>query len=144
MTEAPRPLPVLTVENEQYFTAAKHRKLVIQRCAKCERFTFYPRVACPYCFAVGSLEWVEATGRGKVLSYGFVHRPQHPVFLRDVPIPFVAVRLLEGPVMLSVVHTTKPGAIQVGMDVRVDFDEISDEISLPVWRPASEVAEIRV
>lgn len=138
MSEPPRPLPVITVENEPFFTAAKHGTLLLQRCARCGRSMYYPRVACPYCFAVGGLDWTEASGRGEVIAYCFVHRPQHPVFLRDVPIPFVAVRLREGPVMLSVIRTGDRAGVKVGLKVSVEFDQIADEIFLPVWRPASE------
>ena len=139
MSDAPRPMPVVTVENQPFFAAAKDGRLLIQKCGKCGRSMFYPRVACPYCFAVSGLEWIQATGRGEVVSFCFVHRPQHPVFLPDVPIPLVAVRLQEGPVLLSVVRSSDRAQVKLGLPVSVEFDQIADEIFLPVWRPSSEV-----
>jgi uncharacterized protein len=132
-----RPEPRVTPVNEPYFVGAHKGKLMLQQCSSCCKFLFYPRVACPYCFALGTLLWVEASGQGSVESFSFVHRPQHPSFLSEVPIAFAAIRLVEGPTMLSVVRDVNARSIRLGMAVRADFEPINADYSLVIWKPAT-------
>jgi uncharacterized OB-fold protein len=129
-----KPKPRVDVDNEPYFEAASARRFVIQRCRACGKWTFFPRNACPECLS-DELEWTEPSGRGELLSYSIVQRPHHPSFYDEVPILFAAVRLAEGPVMLSEIRGAEADGLEIGMPLHVDFAEIDEGLTLPVWSP---------
>lgn len=97
-----RPLPRVTAISRPFWEGCNSERLILQRClsSTCRRWVFYPRVCCPHCGA-GDLEWLPASGRGTIVSYTKIHRPQHDSFRSEVPIWFVAVRLDEGPIIYS-------------------------------------------
>jgi uncharacterized OB-fold protein len=95
-------MPSATAVNRPYWEGCNRQELLLQRCRgdSCRKYVFYPRVCCPHCGG-GDLEWVPASGRGKLVSYTKVHRPQHESFRSEIPIWFVAVHLEEGPILYS-------------------------------------------
>lgn len=58
---------------ETYFRYLTEGRFVIQCCAACSNYVFYPRVYCPHCGSA-QLEWVEPSGKGLIYSYSIVHR----------------------------------------------------------------------
>jgi uncharacterized OB-fold protein len=84
------------------------------------------------------LEWVTSSGRATVYSYTVVHRPQRPVFA--VPYVVVIAELEEGWHMLSNLVDCDPDDVAVGMPIEVTFRKMSDEITLPYFRPPSRAA----
>jgi uncharacterized OB-fold protein len=100
MTE--RPMPRMTSISRPFWEGCDRGALVLQRClsAACRQYVFYPRVCCPHC-GHGELEWTPVCGRGTIVSYTKVHRPQHDSFRDEVPIYFLAVALEEGPLVYS-------------------------------------------
>jgi hypothetical protein len=62
-----------------------------------------------------------------------VHRPQQPAF--KAPYVVIIVELEEGFFMLSNLIDCEETDIQIGMPLEVDFEKMSDEISLPYFRP---------
>ncbi len=82
-----------------------------------------------------------ATGRATLYSYVINQRP-HRAF--DGPIAVAVVELEEGPRMMSNIIDTPQTeeALVLDMDLEVVFEEQSDEVSLPLFRPttAAEVA----
>jgi uncharacterized OB-fold protein len=79
------------------------------------------------------LEWVDSSGRGTLYSYTVVHRPQQPSF--EVPYAVAIVLLEEGWHMLSTLIDVEEDRIEVGMPLEVVFQKMSDEITLPLFRP---------
>jgi uncharacterized protein len=133
MTKA-RPLPVPDAETAPYWNAAAQGRLVIQKCSDCGAFRFYPRLVCPSCMSE-KVEWVEASGRGRVYSYTIVHRAP-PAFRDDAPYVVVVVELEEGVRLMSRLDIDPPGAATIDMPVKVTFEKISDDITLPHFVPA--------
>lgn len=131
-----KPLPRLNLVNAPYFARALDGELALQRCQSCHRWIFYPRVACPYCLSM-SLEWKDVDGTGEVYSFAVVHRPQHRSFLAEVPIVLVAVRLSEGPIVISTLLDCDPADVHIGQKVVVVFEQASDDIALPRFRVAN-------
>ena len=118
-----KPQPRVTALNQPFWSGCNEGRLMIQRCGACARHVFYPRVCCPYC-QEDRLSWVEASGRGKVISHTTVYRTHHDGFNADAPYVFAAVSLDEGPC----VYAQLPGApvaaaSLVGMQVRAVFVE---------------------
>jgi uncharacterized OB-fold protein len=133
-----QPMPRVTPVNRPYWEACNRGMLMIQRCqaASCGRHVFYPRVCCPHCGG-GDLEWTAVSGRGTLVSYTDVYRPQHDSFRSEVPICFVAVRLDEGPILYSrLVERPSPTMELVGRAVMIVFSESINGQRLPYVRLA--------
>lgn len=134
---APRfDLPSPDLESQPFWDAARDRKLLIQRCHACGEAIFYPRPFCPHCWS-DRVEWIEASGRATLYTWSVVHRNDLPPFPERVPYVAAVVDLEEGPRMLTNVVDCPFDELRVGMSLEVAFNPISDEFTLPVFRPAS-------
>jgi uncharacterized OB-fold protein len=125
----PPPKPLVTDVNRPMYAAAARGEFLLQRCVKCGRFIYYPRVACPYCLA-DEVEWVVASGRGTIYSFTIVEHPAHPAFSDKVPIVLAAVQLDEGPMMVASVQC-EPSAIRIGERVQMIYDLEVDGLVIP-------------
>lgn len=90
---------------------------------------------CPQCGS-RDYEWARASGRGVVHTFTIVHRPTLPAFDDVVPYNVIAVRLDEGVFMISNLVDCPLEQIHIGMPVEVVFEPLSDEITLPKFKPA--------
>ena len=126
------PLPRPTALSRPHWDGCKAGVLRVQRCRDCGQFVFIPQPICTRCQAA-ALDWVESTGRGVVYSYTVVHRPPRPAFA--APYVVAIVELAEGWHMLTNLVDVAPEAVAVGMPVEVAFRPVSDEITLPYFRP---------
>jgi len=137
MPDAPGPQIVPTPESRPFWDAARRHELSLQCCRSCGRWLFYPRFACPHCFSA-DLEWRRASGRGRLHTFAVVQRGQRGFSL---PAPYVIaiVELDEGPRLMTnlVGIETDPARLRIGMPVEVVFEDLSAEIALPRFRPAS-------
>ena len=126
------PLPRPTRLSRPHWDGCRGGVLRVQRCRDCGHFVFIPQPLCTRCHA-DALAWVESTGRGTVYSYTVVHRAPRPTF--EVPYVVAIVELEEGWHMLTNLVDIAPGAVSVGTRVEVAFRAMSDEITLPYFRP---------
>jgi hypothetical protein len=78
---------------------------------------------------------MQASGKGAVYSYTVVWRPQTPDF--EVPYVVAIVDLDEGVQMMTNIVDVDPAEVHVGMRVEVEYRKMSDEITLPYFRPAA-------
>lgn len=131
---AEKPVPVPTRETQPYWEGCKKHELRIQRCVACGHYQFYPRLYCTACMSE-RVEWVRASGRGKVLSFTIVYRPVSPAFAADVPYVVALVTLEEGPQMMSNIVGCSPERVYIGMPVQVTFEDRTEEISIPQFTP---------
>jgi uncharacterized OB-fold protein len=81
------------------------------------------------------VEWVKASGRATVLSYTIVYRPVTQAFAADVPYVVALVTLDEGPQMMTNIVGCPPDQVKIGMPVQVTFDDWTEEISVPKFKP---------
>jgi len=81
------------------------------------------------------VEWVKASGRGTVLSFTIVYRPVTRAFAIDVPYVVALITLDEGPQLMSNVVGCPPEQVRIGMPVEVTFEDWTEEISVPKFRP---------
>jgi uncharacterized OB-fold protein len=81
------------------------------------------------------LEWFESEGFGVVHSFSRVAIAPSEAFTGDLPYVVALVRLDDGVQMLSRVVDCPPADVEIGLRVRVDYERLSDEIALPVFRP---------
>ena len=132
------PLPVPQQQWDRYWEGTKAHELWIMRCNDCNEAYFYPRPICPKCFSRNT-EWFQASGKGTLHAFAIVHRGPTPAFRDVVPYVVATIELEEGPRMPSnlVEVTMEPEHIKIGMPVEVVFDDVTDAITLPKFRPAS-------
>lgn len=121
---------------EAWHAAAQAKVLLIQRCSNCARWQFYPRPFCTVCSS-SRVEWVEASGRGVVLSWTVVRRAPR----KGVSVPYVlaVIELDEGVKMLSRVVDCAPELVECDLPVEVDWQEAagSGQGLLPMFRPVA-------
>ncbi len=129
-----KPVPAITPEMQPFFAASKRHELVVQRCTQCGAHRFPAREICSSCLSRAA-EWVPVGGTGEVFSYNVMHQVYHPGFAGEVPYAVVVVKLAEGVKMNSNVVGVPPQHIRIGMPVRVVFEDITDEITLPKFVP---------
>ncbi len=130
----PKPVPVVASWSQPFWDAAKEKRLIIQQCTACGEHVFYPRMVCPHC-AADSLVWVEASGKGTVYSYTVVEANAPSTFLADMPFVIAVIRLEEGVQMLSNVIGCDPHSVECDMPVKVTFEKLNDEFTLPKFKP---------
>jgi acetyl esterase len=87
---------------------------------------------CTGCLGTG-LEWVKSSGRGTIYSYSVVHRPQRSEF--EAPYVVAIIELEEGWHMLSNIVGCDVDGVRIGMPVEVVFQKMSEEITLPYFKP---------
>jgi uncharacterized OB-fold protein len=133
-SQADIPTPVESPEAGPYWAAARSGELVMQKCLDCERHQFFPRSVCQQCLG-SNLEWVEMSGRGKIISFSTVHRPPMDYFVTKIPYVLAMIALDEGPQMLSEIVGGTEDDIELDMDVDVVFEAMTDEYSLPKFQP---------
>jgi uncharacterized OB-fold protein len=134
MTKESRPLPRPTPETQHFWDGTRSGELRLQRCNECDHVYFPPRPFCPSCSS-RSVRVFRASGRGRLLSYVINHRP-HPAW--SGPYAIAIVELDEGPRMMSniVGCDQTPDALQLDMSLTVTFENVSDDIALPLFTPA--------
>ncbi|MCC7045941.1 MAG: Zn-ribbon domain-containing OB-fold protein [Alphaproteobacteria bacterium] len=132
-----RPAPVPQPESEFFWQKAKEGELWLRHCTACNRIYFYPRDICPSCFSRAT-DWIRSGGRGTLHSFAIVHRAPTSAFKELVPYVTAIVELEGGARMPSnlVNVPADPAQIRIGMTVEVSFEQITPDISLPVFRPA--------
>ena len=133
MAEKIKPIP--QPESDKYWEGANEGKLLLQKFG--DHIQFYPRAVST---KDGSrdVEWIEASGKATLFTYGIVQRAPHPGFVDDVPFVTAVVELEEGPKMATniVIEDPTPENLQIGMALEVVFEDITDELALPKFKPA--------
>ena len=127
---AERPLPTVSAEARPFWEAARRHELALQHCQACGAYVYYPRALCNHCHS-DRLEWRPVSGEGVIYSYTVCHRPAGAAFKERVPYVVALIDLKEGPRMLTNILTDQPGQVRIGRHVRVAFEDLSEEISLP-------------
>jgi uncharacterized OB-fold protein len=131
MTE--RHVPTPTPETAHFWAGTRAGELRLQRCRRCENTYFPPRPFCPGCHA-RDVEVVAASGRARLHSYVISHRPP-PGF--EAPFTIAVVELEEGPRMMTNLVDVEPDPAALPLDLPLEavFEPLTDEITLPLFRP---------
>jgi len=129
-------LPTPDAETQPFWDGARDGKLLIRRCGACGEAHFYPRPFCPKCWS-DDVRWEEASGGATLYTWSVVHRNDLPPFGDRVPYVAAAVDLDEGPRMLTNVVGCEFDALTVGLPLEVSYQAISDDVTIPVFRPVA-------
>lgn len=129
-----KPLPRVDEETRGYWEACRRHELYIQRCRACGSKRHYPRALCPTCLS-DDTEWLRCTGTGTVYTFTVTHQNQAPGFRDELPYVLAYVELDEGPRLLTNIVQCPVDAVHIGQRVTVVFEDVSDEIAIPRFRP---------
>lgn len=131
-------VPTPDGETRPFWAAAREGQFLVKRCRSCSRAHYYPRPFCPYCWG-SEVEWEAASGRATLYTYSVVHVNDLPPFTERVPYVAGIVDLEEGPRAMTNIVDCDHDELRVGMPLDVAFQAISDDVTIPVFRPATRV-----
>lgn len=131
---AGKPLPRVDEETKGYWEACRRHELYVQQCRACLTRRHYPRAVCPKCLS-SDTEWLRCAGTGTVYTFTVTHQNQAPGFRDEVPYVLAYVELDEGPRLLTNIVQCPVDAVHIGQRVTVVFEDVSDEIAIPRFRP---------
>jgi uncharacterized OB-fold protein len=123
-------LPVVDDESEPFWKGCKEHKLMIQKNASTGKLFFYPRAIAPG-DPKAKVEWVQVSGKGKVHTFTVIRQNVAPGFRDELPYIVAIIDLDEGVQMMSNIVGTPPEQVTIGMPVKVQFEDVNEEISLP-------------
>jgi uncharacterized protein len=130
-----KPLPNLDdPEYAPFWQAAKEHRLVMQRCSACGHVRWPAGPVCTECLSLEH-EWAELSGRGELFSWTSFHQGYHPEWAKETPYNVSMVKLEGGPIMLTNVTGVDDAELRLGLPLEVWFDDVTDEVSIPKFRP---------
>lgn len=136
-----KPLPALTDLTRPFWAAAKAHRLVLQKCANCATFQFFPK---PWCIECGSRElpWVDAKPTGSVYSFTIARTVgmNLPGWQKDLPLTMCLIDLDDSARLYGQLLDCAPDAIAIGLRVQVKFVDLNDDIAVPAFRPLQPAA----
>ncbi len=136
MTTDTKPLPRINPDNAPFWEAAQEHRLRLPRCLSCRAWYWPPGPVCPTCFS-DRIGWRTVRGRGVVASWTVVHQAWFASFADDIPYAVAQVELAEGPRLTAALVDIAPEAIRVGLPVAVVFDDVTEAVTLPKFRPCA-------
>ncbi|WP_181779168.1 Zn-ribbon domain-containing OB-fold protein [Pseudonocardia pini] len=126
-----RPYPgdvVADTADAVFWQACREERYLVSRCSDCDRH-LWPAGACPD-HGMAGMTWVEASGRGRLVSWTVVHQ-DYPSSFRGAPDTTAVIELEEGAFVHSALSCR--GRPSVGMAVEVAFHQIGDGVVIPVF-----------
>jgi len=81
------------------------------------------------------IEWVGSRGRGKIWTFSVHHLGPTKAYKGDPPHVVAIIDIEEGCKMMSNIVGCSPEDVSIGMEVEVVFDDVTDDITLPKFKP---------
>jgi uncharacterized OB-fold protein len=120
--------PVVTVETQPFWNAAREGRFVVPVCAACGKAHWYPRAVCPFCDSE-KIDWRPASGRGTIYTFSVMRRVKEPYVIAHVT-------LAEGPTMLTNIVDCDLDRLRIGQAVALVFKESENGQPVPMFAPA--------
>ncbi|MEE8421814.1 MAG: Zn-ribbon domain-containing OB-fold protein [Dehalococcoidia bacterium] len=138
MADYTKPLPRIDEQTDPdsraFWEAAGEHRLVMQRCSQCGHIRWPIGPVCTQCLAE-QFEWQTLSGRGELHSWVNFYQPFHPEWAKEAPYNVSLVKLEEGPIFLSNVVECDDSELAVGAALELVWEDATDEISIPKFRP---------
>jgi uncharacterized OB-fold protein len=131
-----KPLPEPTQWSQPFWETAREHRLVLRRCDACGTYQHPPYPSCEVCNGE-EFSWVQAAGRATLFAFTVNHSAVPFPFVADLPYVTAIVELVEGVRMISNVVECDHDSLRSGMVLEVVFNDVSDECTLPQWKPVS-------
>jgi uncharacterized OB-fold protein len=77
------------------------------------------------------------SGRGRIHSFVVFRRGYHPAFRDRLPYVVAVIELAEGPRLPTMLVEADAQAVRVGQAVEAVMTPVTDEVRLPLFRPAA-------
>lgn len=118
-------VPVMGIYDKPMWESIGRRKLELMACRDCGKFRYPPAPICDDCLSMEQ-DWRPVSGRGTILSWVVFHKKY---FDDHVP-PYnsVAVRLEEGPIIMTNLVGPAPDDSWIGKSVELDYQECSGRL----------------
>jgi acetyl-CoA acetyltransferase/uncharacterized OB-fold protein len=127
-----RPLPLITADNEFFWTSGADGKLRLQECADCTALIHPPAPVCRYCRS-HNLGVRAVSGRATLAGFTVNHRFSLP----GLPAPYVVaqVAIAEDPRVRLTTNIVEcdPEQLELGQQVEVVFEQ-DEDVWLPLFR----------
>ncbi len=116
---------------EQFYKFMEQGKLMAGKCRKCGKTHLPPRPLCDNCFSQ-QFEWVEVSGRGKLLTYTVIHIAPTQ-FQALTPYAVGIVQLESGLRLPGMITGVKQETLSIGMKLTMDFGACNATEEWPRW-----------
>ncbi len=123
------PSPIVTVENEAFWNAAREHRFTVPICSACGKAHWYPRAICPFCGS-DKVALRDASGKGTIYTFSVMRRAKEPYAI-------AYVTLAEGPTMMTNIVDCDFDAVRIGQPVTVVFKDTDDGPPVPMFEPAT-------
>lgn len=131
-----KPLPEADKWSAPFFAACKEQKLIAQKCDVTGKFFFPPAPVSPYT-RDKNWSWSKLSGKGRIASFVVMHQKYFSGFADELPYPVIEVELEEGVKLISNIVELGDRKLAVGMAVEVVFSAATEDVTLPLFRPAN-------
>ncbi|WP_297600635.1 OB-fold domain-containing protein, partial [Mycobacterium sp.] len=136
MSASGRPLPLITEENEFFWTSGADGKLRLQECKSCESLIHPPAPVCRYCRS-RDIGVRAVSGRAALAGFTINHRFSLP----GLPAPYVVAQVAidEDPRVRLTTNIVEcdPDQLELGQQVEVVFQQAED-VWFPLFRPLTD------
>ena len=120
-------------DNKAYYRGLLQRRLMLNRCQRCQAWHHPPKASCPTCWS-WEVSPTEVAGKGQVYLFSFLNglpAQDNPA----EPFPVVAVELAEGVRFTSTLVNCPKAEIEIGMPVELTWIE-RNGAPFPAFQPA--------
>jgi uncharacterized OB-fold protein len=126
---------IISIYDKPLWASIEAKGMELQQCDSCSQFRYPPAPSCPHCLSL-DYKWKKVSGRGKILSWVVFHKE----YLDDYKPPYnvVAVKLEEGPIIVSNLSGPKPSGTWIGKAVEIIYESGADGETLPRVRLTKE------
>jgi uncharacterized OB-fold protein len=116
---------------EQFYKFMQQNKLMAGKCRKCGKTHLPPRPLCDNCFSQ-DFEWVEVSGKGKLLTYTVIHIAPAQ-FQALAPYAVGIVQLENGLRLPGMINGIEKNKLAIGMSLTIDFGTCATSQTWPQW-----------
>lgn len=129
-----KPFPRINDDNRDFWDGCSKHELRFQKCCSCNHVRWPAALICPKCHSKETT-WIISSGKGKLYTYAVYHIAYHNGFKSELPYVVGVVELEEGPRFLSNIVECDSQNLKCDMKMEVIWEDISQDISLPKFRP---------
>lgn len=115
---------------QEYYRRLKERTFCTTRCQECGEMWYPPKPLCPKCYCE-KVAWVELSGKGKL--YAFTQQERSLRFSKPDVIGLVELDEDIGRILTRI--EAKFEELEIGMEMKVSFIDISNELTLHQFVP---------
>ena len=116
---------------EQFYAFLSQNRLMSGKCKKCGKLHLPPRPICDNCYGQ-DFEWVETSGKGKLLTYTIIHIAP-PQFQSLAPYVVGIVQMENGLKLPGIISGVAEQQIKVGVNLKIGFKACAAGKTWPQW-----------